>query len=68
MPFVKADKVAEFLSVSKARVYELARLGLIPSSRITKRQVRFNLEAIEAKLRGEKRVLEDDEQNSAQDK
>jgi excisionase family DNA binding protein len=40
-----ADKIAESLGITTARIYEAARLGLIPCVRIG-RQVRFDEEAI----------------------
>jgi excisionase family DNA binding protein len=45
MQLVTAEKVAEILAVTKPRVYEMAREGLIPSVRMG-RQVRFNEEAL----------------------
>ena len=50
MQLVTADEVAKVLKVKKPRVYELARQNIIPSVRF-KRQVRFDLEAIEAHIR-----------------
>ena len=44
---VKAADVAPVLDVSEARVYELARLKLIPCVRLG-RQLRFDLEVLEA--------------------
>jgi excisionase family DNA binding protein len=41
-----AEFVSELLSVSKARVYELVRLNLLPAVRIGARQIRFDEEAV----------------------
>lgn len=41
----RAEEVAPFLDVSCARVYELVRLGILPSVRLG-RQVRFDAVAI----------------------
>ena len=40
-----AREVADALGVSEARVYELARMGLLPATRLG-RQVRFNARAV----------------------
>jgi excisionase family DNA binding protein len=42
-----AEELAEHLGVSKQRVYELARLGLLPCVRLG-RAVRFATQAVEA--------------------
>lgn len=42
-----ADEVAEVLSISKARVYDLTRQKLIPSVRLG-REVRFSPDALRA--------------------
>lgn len=47
MLLVKANVVAKKLDVSEARVYELAKLGLLPCVRMG-RQVRFRPEEIDA--------------------
>ena len=44
---VKANIVARCLDVSEARVYEMAKLGIIPCVRLG-RLVRFRMDAIEA--------------------
>lgn len=44
---VTAKTVAAICDVSEARVYEMARLGLIPCVRLG-RQVRFDLDQIQA--------------------
>lgn len=45
MRLLTAKEVARILQVSPARVYELARTGVIPSVRLT-RQVRFEEAAL----------------------
>jgi excisionase family DNA binding protein len=42
MRLLTADEVAGILSVSTARVYELARRNAIPALRLGQRQVRFD--------------------------
>ena len=55
---VDADQVAEMLSTSRWRVYQLARERIIPCVRIG-RQVRFDLEAIDHFIKTGGRGLED---------
>jgi excisionase family DNA binding protein len=43
---LKAEDVAEILSLPKLRVYELARQGQLPCVRIGERQVRFARSAL----------------------
>jgi excisionase family DNA binding protein len=45
MRLMKAEQAAELLQVSLQRIYELARVGLVPSVRIG-RQVRFDEAAL----------------------
>ena len=45
--FLEASEVAEMLSVSKPRVYDLVRRGLVPAVHLG-RQLRFRLSDIEA--------------------
>jgi excisionase family DNA binding protein len=45
MKLLRADKVAEILDVSQARVYELIRLGILPSVSLG-RQKRVSEEAL----------------------
>lgn len=42
-----AEFVSDLLSVSKARVYELVRLNLLPAVRIGPRQIRFDEQALQ---------------------
>lgn len=46
MRLLTAKEVSEGLRVPLARVYELARTGVIPVVRLGERQVRFNEDAI----------------------
>jgi excisionase family DNA binding protein len=46
MRLIQAKRASEVLSVSLARLYELARLGLIPVVRFGPRQVRFDEDAL----------------------
>ena len=46
MRLIQAKRASEVLSVSLARLYELARLGLIPVVRLGPRQVRFDEDAL----------------------
>lgn len=39
--------VSDLLSVSRARVYELVRLNLLPAVRIGARQIRFDEQALQ---------------------
>ena len=48
---VNATDIAPLLGVSEARLYELARLGLIPCVRLG-RQVRFDPAVVEAWVEG----------------
>lgn len=42
MKLLTAEEVAQVLRISKYRVYELVRRGLIPSVRLGERQIRFD--------------------------
>ena len=46
MRLLTADEVAGILSVSTARVYELARRNAIPALRLGQRQLRFDETAL----------------------
>ena len=46
MRLVQARRASEVLSVSLARLYELARLGIIPVVRLGPRQIRFDEDAL----------------------
>jgi excisionase family DNA binding protein len=46
MRLVQAKRASEVLSVSLARLYELARLGVIPVVRLGPRQIRFDEDAL----------------------
>lgn len=46
MSLIQAKRASEVLSVSLARLYELARLGVIPVVRLGPRQIRFDEEAL----------------------
>lgn len=46
MNLLTAAEVAEILRVSKARVYELARQGMLPALTLGQRQVRFDEAAL----------------------
>jgi len=46
MSLIQAKRASEVLSVSLARLYELARLGLIPVVRLGPRQIRFDEDAL----------------------
>ncbi len=46
MRLIQARRASEVLSVSLARLYELARLGVIPVVRLGPRQIRFDEEAL----------------------
>jgi excisionase family DNA binding protein len=46
MRLIQAKRASEVLSVSLARLYELARLGIIPVVRLGPRQIRFDEEAL----------------------
>lgn len=48
MQLIDAKQAAQILQVRKARLYELVRLGMIPSVRLGQRQVRFDLDALAA--------------------
>ena len=50
-PMLTADQVAEILAVSKARVYELARQGILPQVRLG-REIRFNPERLAEWIKG----------------
>ena len=47
MRLLTAKEVAAILRVKPARVYTLARDGLLPSVRIGDRQIRFQLSALQ---------------------
>lgn len=49
-PFLTADQIAETFQLSRHRVYDLARKGIIPSVRIG-RQLRFSSEDVERWVR-----------------
>ena len=46
MRLIQAKRASEVLNVSLARLYELARLGIIPVVRLGPRQIRFDEEAL----------------------
>lgn len=46
MRLIQAKRASEVLSVSLARLYELARLGVIPVIRLGPRQIRFDEDAL----------------------
>ena len=46
MRLIQAKRASEVLSVSLARLYELARLGIIPVVRLGPRQIRFDEDAL----------------------
>jgi len=46
MRLIQAKRASEVLSVSLARLYELARLGVIPVVRLGPRQMRFDEDAL----------------------
>jgi excisionase family DNA binding protein len=46
MSLIQAKRASEVLSVSLARLYELARLGVIPVVRLGPRQTRFDEDAL----------------------
>ena len=46
MRLIQARRASEVLSVSLARLYELARLGVIPVVRLGPRQMRFDEDAL----------------------
>jgi len=47
MKIADAKAVANFLSLPLSRVYELARLDVIPHIHFGERQIRFDLDALE---------------------
>lgn len=47
MPLVTAEEISTELSITPARVYDLARQGVLPSVRLG-RQIRFDPERIKA--------------------
>lgn len=46
MRLIRAKRASEILSVSLQRLYELARLGIIPVVRLGPRQIRFDENAL----------------------
>jgi excisionase family DNA binding protein len=46
MRLIQAKRASDVLSVSLARLYELARLGIIPVVRLGPRQIRFDEDAL----------------------
>lgn len=46
MRLIQAKRASEVLSISLARLYELARLGVIPVVRLGPRQIRFDEDAL----------------------
>ncbi|CAN5547682.1 hypothetical protein BH20ACI3_BH20ACI3_38810 [soil metagenome] len=46
MRLIKAKEAAEILNVRLPRVYELARVGVIPSVRLGEKQIRFSEPAL----------------------
>lgn len=46
MSLIQAKRASEVSSVSLARLYELARLGVIPVVRLGPRQIRFDEDAL----------------------
>jgi excisionase family DNA binding protein len=46
MRLIQAKRASEVLSVSLARLYELARIGIIPVVRLGPRQIRFDEDAL----------------------
>lgn len=48
MKLVDAGRIAEILGVSQARVYELARIGVLPDGVVVRlgRQIRFDDDAL----------------------
>jgi len=46
MSLIQAKRASEVLSVSLARLYELARLDVIPVVRLGPRQIRFDEDAL----------------------
>lgn len=47
LQLLKAEDVAELLSLPRLRVYELARQGKLPCVRIGERQIRFARSALQ---------------------
>jgi excisionase family DNA binding protein len=47
MRLIKAKQAAELLNVRLPRLYELARLGTVPSVRLGEKQIRFNESALQ---------------------
>jgi excisionase family DNA binding protein len=46
MKLIQAKRASELLSVSLQRLYELARLGIVPVVRLGPRQIRFDEDAL----------------------
>lgn len=46
MRLIRAKEAAELLDVRLPRLYELARVGAIPSVRLSERQIRFSEPAL----------------------
>lgn len=66
MRLLTAKEVSEGLRVPLARVYELARTGVIPVVRLGERQVRFNEEAIQDWIERGGNIAENREDNAKQ--
>lgn len=45
---IRAEEVANALGISRLRVYQLARVGELPSVRLGTKSIRFDPEAVEA--------------------
>lgn len=61
---LKADEAARILAVKTPRVYELARIGAIPSVRLGEKQVRFSEVALREFIeKGGERVGTDNERD-----
>jgi excisionase family DNA binding protein len=59
MSLIQAKRASEVLSVSLERLYELARLGVIPVVRLGPRQIRFDEEALTSKVTNDIKVNKD---------
>jgi excisionase family DNA binding protein len=47
---VDADVIAEYLNIPRKDVLKLARMGLIPAIRLTRKLIRFNRAKVRAAL------------------